>query len=327
MDKNTEQGYSEGMAPFPETLGDPLTETLAEIARLTSHAGTRPMETPIPGVLIIRGEVPQHQLAAIYEPMIGFVVQGGKNLSIGSRTIHLTAPSYFVVPTDVPASGSVHQGENGAPYVSVALRLNRDRLLDLLRDMEGEAAFGEPDTVFSGCEATPEFIDAWVRLLRLLKRPEDIPALAPAYEREILYRVLRGPQGWRLRQAFYDGGKAPGMMGALRAIRENYARSLDVKPLARAHGMAVTTFHRRFKSLTGLSPIQFQKQLRLLEARKLLAFHGDGVSDAAFKVGYESASQFSREYSRYFGAAPGRDARNLQHLPGARNPSVNLVPY
>jgi transcriptional regulator GlxA family with amidase domain len=169
---------------------------------------------------------------------------------------------------------------------------------------------------FSACVATTDFVDPWLRLLRLLKTPEHIPALAPVYEREILYRVLLGPQGWRLRQLCFAGGKAPGIRQAIQWIRENYGKSIDIKRIAAKSAMGVTTFHRQFKQITGLSPIQFQKQLRLVQARKLLAFSGHSVSDAAFKVGYESASQFNREYSRLFGASPARDASRIRQING-----------
>ena len=250
---------------------------LNEIAALTGFADTRPTATAVPGVLIIKGEVPQHQLAAVYEPMIGFVVQGGKTLSIGSQVVHLKAPSYFVVPTETPATGRVHQGKKGLPYLSVGLRLNHNSLLDLLKDVPNDL-HGDADCIwFSACAATAEFIESWLRMLRLLNTPEHVAALAPVYEREILYRVLLGPQGWRLRRLCINNGKASGIRQAVRSIRENHAQPIDVKRLAARSGMGITTFHRQFKQITGLSPIQFQKQLRLLEARKLLAFGGLSV--------------------------------------------------
>ncbi len=213
---------------------------------------------------------------------------------------------------ETPATGRVHQGKKGRPYLSVGLRLNQDALLNLLEDISGEAPGDAAGLPFSACAATEDFVEAWVRMLRLLKTPEHIPALAPVYEREILYRVLRGPQGWRLRWLCRTTGKASGIGQAVRAIREDHAQTIDVKRLAAKSGMGSTTFHRQFKQITGLSPIQFQKQLRLLEARKLLAYGGLSVSDAAFEVGYESASQFNREYSRLFGASPARDASAVQ---------------
>jgi len=293
-----------------------MQDALNEIAWLAGKATNQPTTTDLPGVLIIKGEVPEHQLAAIYEPMIGFIVQGRKTISIGDEVIDLRAPAYFVIPTELPATGRVHQGSNGLRYLSVGLRLNQNALLDLLKDLPSDLSTEEDCRKFSACVATTDFVDPWLRMLRLLKTPEHIPALAPVYEREILYRVLLGPQGWRLRQLCFAGGKAPGIRHAIQWIRENYGKSIDIKRIAAESAMGVTTFHRQFKQITGLSPIQFQKQLRLVQARKLLAFSGHSVSDAAFKVGYESASQFNREYSRLFGAPPARDASRIRQING-----------
>src|ERR1700722_15801574 len=154
-----------------------MRDALNEIARLTDKATTAPTTTELPGVLIIKGEVPEHQLAAVYQPMIGFIVQGRKTISIGDDVIDLKAPAYFVVPTDLPATGHVHQGSNGLPYLSVGLRLNHNPLVYLLKDLPGNL-LNEKDSVrFSACPATQEFVDSWLRMLRLLKTPEHIPAL------------------------------------------------------------------------------------------------------------------------------------------------------
>lgn len=289
---------------------------LAEIAQLTDKALTQPTPTALPGVAIIQGEVPAHQLAAVYEPMIGFVVQGGKTISIGEQLMFAQAPSYFVIPTELPATGRVHQGPDGQAYLSVGLQLNIAALLNLLQDLPVEPEQEPPSDAFLACAATAEFIDAWVRMLRLLKTPAHIPALAPVYEREILFHVLLGPQGWRLRQLCREAGKGARLRQTIHWIRENYADTLDIKRIADRAEMGVTTFHRQFKQLTGLSPIQFQKQLRLLEARKRLVYSDCSVTDAAFEVGYISPSQFNREYSRFFGASPARDASMLRAIVG-----------
>lgn len=293
-----------------------MRDALDEIARLTFKATAAPTTTELPGVLIIKGEVPEHQLAAIYEPMIGFVVQGAKILAIGENIINVRAPAYFVIPTELPATGRVRQGSNGRPYLSVGLRLNHSAVLDLLKD-SAKMLPSEPDSEeFSACAATPEFVDPWLRMLRLLKSPEHIPALAPAYEREILYRVLLGPHGWRLKQLCFGRGKTPSIRQAIHWIRENYGQPIDIRRVAAKFSIGVRTFHRQFKQITGLSPIQFQKKLRLLQARKLLVFDGHSVAEAAFSVGYESASQFNREYSRFFGDSPARDAWKLRKING-----------
>jgi AraC-like DNA-binding protein len=291
-----------------------MKDSLDEIARLTDAAGTKPTATSLPGVVLIKGKVPEHQLAAVYEPMIGMVVQGSKTISIGDQIIPLKAPSYFVIPTEIPATGRVHQGPNGLPYLSVGLFIRRNPLLDLLEDLPPDLPEGRASSGFAACPVTPDILDAWLRMLRLLETPKDIPALAPVYEREILYRALQGPQGWRLRLIGRAPGKGPSLHQAIQWMRKNYAESLEIKRVAERSGMGITTFHRQFKQTTGLSPIQFQKRMRLLEARKLVAFGGYSASSAAFEVGYESASQFNREYARFFGAPPARDASSLRRL-------------
>jgi AraC-like DNA-binding protein len=295
-----------------------MNNSIREIEGLTLSAHTRPTETLLPGVLIIKGEVPQHQLAAIYEPVIGFTIRGRKTISIGEDVIHAKAPSYYVIPTDIPAKGLVHQGKNGLPYLSLGLRINQNSLLSLLRDLPVDHHRDNVAPEFSACAASQELLEAWVRMLRLLKTPKDIPALAPVYEREILYRVLIGPQGWRLRQACFVSGRSPGVHRAVQWIRSNFTKAIDVGLIAAKSGMGVTTFHRHFKQITGLSPIQFQKQLRLLEARRLVAFEGFAVANAAYEVGYESPSQFNREYSRFFGTTPARDTAKLREIESTR---------
>lgn len=303
-----------------------MQRSLNEIAQLTVNATNQPTATGIPRILIIKGEVPEHQLAALYEPMVGFIVQGSKTISIGDQVIRAKAPSYFVIPTETPATARVDQGQNGEPYLSLGLSLNENSLLELFNDSPNHFGEKKVSPRVSACDATEEFVDAWLRMLRLLRTPQYIPALAPVYEREILFRVLIGPQGWRLRQLCLVGGMASKIRRAVRKIRENCAASINVKRLAAHSGMGVTTFHRQFKQITGLSPIQFQKQLRLLEARKLLVFSDHSVSDAAFKVGYVSPSQFNREYSRFFGAPPALDASNVRQMEAKRTLANNGGP-
>jgi transcriptional regulator GlxA family with amidase domain len=172
---------------------------------------------------------------------------------------------------------------------------------------------------FTACEIDTELMEAWLRLLRLTKTPKDIPALASVYEREILYRVLMGPQGWYLKQLGMRETNFTKISQTVRWLRYNYKRTIEICDLAKKNGMAINTFHRQFKRATGLSPIQFQKQLRLLEARNLMAFEGYAVANAAYEVGYQSPSQFNREYSRFFGASPAKDTAKLKRIERMRD--------
>ncbi|WP_277506337.1 MULTISPECIES: AraC family transcriptional regulator [unclassified Paenibacillus] len=285
---------------------------------LMKDAGTRQIETGVPGLSMIKGDIPAHQLAALYEPMIGFTVQGTKILSIGERSTDLEGPSYYVLPMHVPAMASVHPDRYGRPYLSLGLKLNQSVLQSLLRDLP-ENLLPTASGHFAACEMDIECMEAWLRLLRLLKTPRDIPALAPAYEREILYRVLTGPQGWYLRQLGLQESNLSKISQIVNWVRINFMRPLDISEMASKAGMAINTFHRQFKRATGLSPIQFQKQLRLLEARNLIAFEGYPVASAAYHVGYQSPSQFNREYSRFFGSSPARDTENIRRIESTRN--------
>ncbi|WP_044477213.1 AraC family transcriptional regulator [Paenibacillus antibioticophila] len=295
-----------------------MKNVLDEIIDLMEGAGTRQIETGVPGLSMIKGDIPAHQLAALYEPMIGFTVQGTKILSIGERSTNLKGPSYYVLPVHVPATASVHQDRNGRPYMSLGLKLNQNVLQSLLRDLP-ENLLPTASKHFTACEMDIEFMEAWLRLMRLSKTSRDIPALAPAYEREILYRVLMGPQGWYLRQFGLRESNLSKMSHIIQWFRGNFMRPIDIGVMASKSGMAINTFHRQFKRATGLSPIQFQKQLRLLEARNLIAFEGYPVASAAYHVGYQSPSQFNREYSRFFGSSPARDTENLRRIESTRD--------
>ncbi|WP_240420960.1 AraC family transcriptional regulator [Paenibacillus periandrae] len=295
-----------------------MKKVIDEIIDLMKSAGTRPIETGVPGLSMIKGDIPAHQLAALYEPMIGFTVQGTKILSIGERSATLEGPSYYVVPVHVPATASVHPDRDGRPYMSLGLALNQNVLQSLLRDLP-ENLIPTASGHFAACEIDIEFMEAWLRLLRLMNTSRDIPALAPAYEREILYRVLIGPQGWYLRQLGLRESNFSRISQIVKWFRDNFMRPLDIGEMASKSGMAINTFHRQFKRATGLSPIQFQKQLRLLEARNLIAFEGYAVASAAYQVGYQSPSQFNREYSRFFGSSPARDTENLRRIESARD--------
>lgn len=294
-----------------------MNKILNEIINLMERAGTRPIETEVPGLSMIKGDIPTHQLTALYKPTIGFTVQGTKILSIGERNITLKGPSYYVLPVHVPAAGSVHSDRDGRPYMSLGLELKQNVLQGLLRDLP-EELIPAPFEQFSACDIDMEFMEAWLRLLRLKKTLRDIPALAPAYEREILYRVLMGPQGWYLRQLGLRESNVSKISQTIIWLRDNYAKPIDIGELAAKTGMAVNTFHRQFKRATGLSPIQFQKQLRLMEARNLIAFEGFTVAGAAYQVGYQSPSQFNREYSRFFGSSPARDTEKLRRIESTR---------
>ncbi|WP_158813751.1 AraC family transcriptional regulator [Methylocapsa sp. S129] len=285
---------------------------LEEMRRLTARAENRRTETGIPGVAMVRGAIPEHQLAGVYEPMINVILQGGKTLTIGDQAYRFDPASYFVMSIDMPATGAVHQAGPDKPYIGVSLTLDPARIAALLMDIPTQSYVEGERGGYSVCAVTPELLDAWLRLLRLMERPADIAALAPAYEREILYRVLQGPQGWMLRDIAAPDSALSRVRSAIGWIRKHYAEDVEVEKLARLVSMSISAFHRHFKAVTAMSPIQFQKRIRLLQARQLLIAQSVNASAVAYEVGYESASQFTREYARFFGRPPARDAAQIR---------------
>jgi AraC-like DNA-binding protein len=292
-----------------------MEEQLRELRALASKAQNRLTETGIPRVAMVQGKVPEHELNAVYEPMINLILQGSKSITVGQQTLHYDPATYFAILIDLPAVGTVRPASTGEPYLAVALSLAPSILAALLQDMPepaGNETLGEQFvTGFAVAKVTSELMDAWVRMLRLMERPSDIAALAPAYEREILYRVLQGPHGGMLREIASPDSALARVSLAIQWIRRDFALPLRVEDLADKAAMSVSAFHRHFKAVTALSPVQYQKRIRLLQARKLLVTGGRNVTSAALDVGYESPSQFSREYARAFGLSPARDSSRL----------------
>lgn len=285
--------------------------SLLELRSLTRGAEARRTETGIPRVAMVRGAIPEHELSAVYEPMINLILQGRKSMTVGSRTLRYDPATYFVMSIELPAAGTVHAATSGEPYLAVSLTLDASLVAGLLSDLDDAGPPRDAVSGFSVASVTPELMDAWVRLLRLMHRPAEIAALAPAYEREILFRVLQGPHGDMLRAIATPDSAMARVNRAIRWIRRHYAEPTRIESLAAHVGMSVSAFHRHFKAVTALSPLQYQKQVRLLQARTLMIAQGRGVADAAFEVGYESATQFGREYARAFGLPPGRDAARI----------------
>lgn len=285
---------------------------LQELRQLASHAENRRTETGIPRVAMVQGEIPEHQLAAVYDPMINLILTGSKRMTVGDRTFRYDPATYFVMSVDLPAVGSVHSTADGDPYLAVSLTLEPAIVANLLADLPKPAGGELYSSGFSVAPVTPELLDAWLRMLRLMDRPSEIAALAPAYEREILFRVLQGPLGWMLRDVATPDTALSRIGIAIQWIRENFAKPLRVDALAEMAALSVSAFHRHFKAVTALSPLQYQKHVRLLHARSLLIAGEGNATSVAFGVGYESPTQFSREYARQFGLPPSKDAARLR---------------
>jgi AraC-like DNA-binding protein len=276
------------------------------------HAAQDSAATPIPRVELSVGHTSTGKTPCLYRSMICFILQGSKRVAINDNVLSYDSSQYLVSALDLPLMGQVLDADRHSPYVAVSLVLDPALLAELAATMP---PVRENDPVGIGISINPmtaQLRDALLRLLSLLDTPADIPVLAPMVERELLYRLLQGPQGRLLRQIAQPEGPLAHIRRAVGWIRDNHDTQLRIDALCEASGMSRASLHRHFLAITGLSPLQYQKQLRLQEARRLLLAGEHNASAVAFAVGYESASQFSREYLRQFGAPPARDVRQMR---------------
>jgi len=291
-----------------------MEQQLQELRVLAARAENRRTETGIPRVAMVQGEIPEHALAAVYAPMVNLILTGSKTMTVGERTLHYDPATYFVMSVDLPAIGSVHPAATGEPYLAVSLTLDPAIAAALIQDAAPQTGGMQPGSGFSVAPVNRELLDAWVRMLRLIDRPDEIPVLAPAYEREILFRVLQGPLGWMLRDIASPDTALSRISVAINWIRRNFSQPMRVEALAEMAALSVSAFHRHFKSVTALSPLQYQKRIRLLHARSQLISGQGSATSIAFGVGYESPNQFSREYARLFGLPPSKDLAQAAQL-------------
>lgn len=284
-----------------------MEQQMQELRALAAGAENRRTETGIPRVAMVQGEIPEHLLAAVYDPMVNLILTGSKTMTIGDRTFHYDPATYFVMSVDLPAVGAVHPAATGEAYLAVSLTLDPAIVAALIRDLPVRVCSTLLGSGFSVAPVNGELLDAWIRMLRLMERPDEIAVLAPAYEREILFRVLQGPLGWMLRDIASPDTALSRIGVAINWIRRNFSEQIKVEELAEMAAFSVSAFHRHFKAVTALSPLQYQKRLRLLHARSQLISGQGSATSIAFSVGYESPNQFSREYARLFGLPPSRD--------------------
>ena len=303
-----------------------MEQQLRELRALAARAENRRTQTGIPRVAMVQGEIPEHRLAAVYDPMVNLILTGSKTMTVGDRTFRYDPATYFVMSVDLPAVGSVHPSARGEPYLAISLTLDPTIVANLLADIPKPSGGGLHGSGFSVAPVTPELLDAWLRMMRLLEHPDEIAVLAPAYEREILFRVLQGPHGWMLRDIATPDTALSRISVAIDWIRRNFAQEIRVEALAEMAALSVSAFHRHFKALTALSPLQYQKRIRLLHARSQLIAGQGSATSIAFSVGYESPNQFSREYARLFGLPPSRDlVKVTQSLRRPLNASTHVA--
>jgi len=258
-----------------------------------------------------------------YEPSVTVIAQGRKRVELGQKIFIYDASRFLLTSVDLPVVSRVIEATEKVPCLALSLKLEMPVVRELLsrEEIHAEALTDTPGMATG--ETTVEFLSACCRLVDLLNAPQDIPFLSGLIQREIIYRILRSAEGARLRTIATLGEQSHRTAKAIAWIRANYAKPLRVEDLAEISGMGVSTLHHHFRMLTAMSPLQYQKQVRLQAARGRMLMDGLDAASAAFEVGYESASQFNREYSRFFGQPPMRDIRALRSPSAPPLESVN----
>jgi AraC-like DNA-binding protein len=284
-----------------------MTELLTAVRRYAdSHADQHGMaQTPIPGLFLVRATARSELIHAISRPMVCLVVQGSKQVTMGPQDFAFTAGDSLLITADVPTMSQITRASTAAPYYSLVLELDLAVTAALAVEMKAVLVGDDAPVRVDATEA--EVADAALRLLRLLDRPSSLPVLKEQLVREMHYWLLAGRHGSAIRRLGWPDGHVQRVARAVAVLRSEYAQRIPVERLASAAGMSPSSFHQHFRAVTSLSPLQFQKQLRLIEARRLMLSEKMSASHAAFQVGYESVSQFTREYGRLFGAPPVRD--------------------
>ncbi len=288
-----------------------LSELIQIIDRNTSHEGIN--ETSINSLFFIRESNITEPKYRVYKPSLCIVVSGVKELLLGNERFKYGPGNYLVASVDLPVTGQVINASPITPYLALKLEFNPSQILEILTDTKISTNSKEnaKRAIFVN-ELEGSILDAVIRLARLIESPEDISILAPIFTKEILYRVLRGQNGNILQQIAIEGSTSNRIRAVIEQIKANFYKSIRIEELAEIANMSVSSLHRHFKDVTAMSPLQFQKHLRLQEARLLLLSESSDAAEVAFRVGYESPSQFSREYSRLFGFPPKEDLKRMR---------------
>jgi AraC-like DNA-binding protein len=286
------------------------------IARWTDKGGL--LVTAIPALSLARRDAPTEPMSYMYEPSLCVIAQGAKRVLLGDDTYVLDVHHFLITSVDLPTVVQIIKASREKPYLGLILNLDRREISQLMVDSHLPPPRAQPSSrgMASG-EVTLPLLVAFQRLLDLLVEPKDIPILAPIIQREIMYRLLVGDQGARLRQIASVGSQSHQIAQAIDWLKRHYTLPLRIDDLAAHVHMSPSTFHHHFRALTAMSPLQYQKWLRLNEARRLMLTERLEAATAAFQVGYESPSQFSREYRRVFGAPPLRDVTSLRQMAGS----------
>jgi AraC-like DNA-binding protein len=295
-----------------------LDQLKKSIARLTEDGDQ--YDIAIQGLSIHQRTESTEPLSLLYEPRICIIAQGAKRVLLGDDTYIYDEQNYLIASVDLPTVVQIIKASPDKPYLGLVLRFDRREMSKMIVDGNLPAPRQQKATrgMATG-EVTLPILSAFQRLIDLLDEPEDIPILSPIIKKEIYYRLLVGDQGARLRQMMSVGSQSHQIARAIDWLKENFTQPLRINDLAERVNMSTSTFHHHFRTLTAMSPLQYQKWLRLNEARRLMLAESQDASSAAFEVGYESPSQFNREYSRLFGASPLRDINNLRQITSGQD--------
>lgn len=287
-------------------------EELAElIERYSCRDGVH--KTAVPSLFFIRESHASEPVYSVYKPSFCVIVQGEKEVLLAKERMRYSPADYLVASVNLPVAGQVIKASCDEPYLALKLEFTPSQVLEVLSDSDFQAGPKKhTERAMFVSKIEPALLDAVLRLAFLLDTPKDISVLAPIFTKEILYRILQGPHGRTLEQIAIEGSYTYRIKDVIEHIMREFDRPLRTEELADIVNMSVSSLHRHFKAVTAMSPIQFQKQLRLQEARRLLLTKSTDAADAAFRVGYESPSQFSREYSRMFGFPPKEDIKRLR---------------
>ncbi|WP_345973026.1 AraC family transcriptional regulator [Sulfurimonas diazotrophicus] len=272
--------------------------------------GENAISTPVDELSFYYSSTPTNMLATIYEPSICVIVQGSKEVGVDEELIPYDPNMYLLASVHMPARVRITEATESRPYMGLTVTFSMEQIFDVLKEVgrSSNPSKGAKRGLYFG-DMQPRLLDPVARLVRLLETPEDIPVLAPLITKEILYNVMRDEGGDFIRQYVMDGSATQRVVKAITKIKDEFREALQVKELAHHVGMSESSLYANFKKITGMSPLQFQKSLRLQEARQLLMSRDVEAAEVAFEVGYESPSQFSREYARMFGLPPKTDTR------------------
>lgn len=270
-------------------------------------------ETPLDSLKIVRRDRKTGPVHSVYEPCLCLVVQGEKLVTVGQSSFRCEPGNYFASASNQPVVGEVVKASNASPYLCLVLNFDRQQIYEVVEQTGPPQGNSVESGVFIDA-VSESLLDAFYRLMRIIEEPKDLRILGPMITREIIYYMMKSQFANVIYELGIKGSRMQKLTGIIEKIRRDYARPLSVENLAKMAHMSQSAFYQNFKKITHLSPIQFQKQVRLQEARRLLSTESDDITSVAYTVGYESPSQFSREYARLFGLPPSRHLKKLQNL-------------